>query len=550
MAKLIKKTEDYLYFDSDYLDLDNLITKDEKLFGFKLKQDKRYLKYYLKEKSINKLYDAGFFIEKEYEKNDFQEYFPKEKYRKNIIPNKKNIVLLTCGGFSPLHIGHIEMMNIAKKYVESKGYNVCGGIISPSHDNYVNQKRNGEAKMFILDRVIEAENLINKTQNNWLSVDLWEGSFVSVSVNFTSVIDRLYRTLNYNEQEKIEIVFVFGNDNYNFRYIFNREDKCICVKRNNNDAFVSQYEQSDLNVVLNGNSINHEISSNLIRKNGYKLNKIKTTNYFEIRNDVYESLSYLGLEKEKSVEIYEELANLFHQNVQGNPEILEVNVQNQIQKFNDLYEKEPFPFLSADLYIKSDVELNVSRKFDYLSGQVKSKNLILRNGNPLKQFNIPKGAYYLIDDDIASGYTIQQIKNNLPKDVEILGVMGLNDLVRDTNKIAFDIVDARDFILGAENGGLQVDIGHTIVRVPYFYPYVNLYTRSSVCSNKQKALTISIYKLNMNIYKYMEQKLNKKITVADIKANKDWLLYRNYSLDTSILDVLQNEYDLLLNTYC
>lgn len=550
MSKVIKKTEDYIYFDCDYLDLDNLVTKEEKLFGLKLKQDKRYLEYYLKVKSIKKLYDAGFFIEKEYFKNDFTEYFPKENYRKNMVKDKKNVVLIACGAFSPLHVGHIEMMNIAKSYVESQGYNVCGGIISPSHDNYVNQKRNGEAKMFILDRVIEAEKLIQSTQNDWLSIDLWEGAYVPVSINQTVVIDRIYRLLNDKEKEKMDVIFVFGSDNYAFRYIFMNHDKCICVKRNNTTALPPYSEQNELNVVLNGNTINNKVSSTSIRNNGYQLNKKETTDYFEIRNDIYESLNYLGLDKEKSIEMYQELANIFHKYVQGNPQILEVNVQEQIQKFNNIYAKNPIPFLSADLYIKSDIPLNVSRKFDYLSGQVQSKSLILRNGKTLKPFNIPKGSYYLIDDDITSGYTIQQIKNNLPKDVEIIGTMGLNDLVRNKNKIAFDIVDARDFILGAENCGLQVSIGHSVMRVPYFYPYVNLYNRASIYATKQKELTIAIYQFNINFYTYLEKKLNKKITVADLKSNQDWLLYRNYSKDTSILEILQNEWVLLLNTYC
>ena len=54
---------------------------------------------------------------------------------------KQRAILLATGSFNPIHTGHVDMMNFAKKELESLGkYTVIGGFMSPSHDSYVSTK--------------------------------------------------------------------------------------------------------------------------------------------------------------------------------------------------------------------------------------------------------------------------------------------------------------------------------------------------------------------------------------------------------------------------
>ena len=69
--------------------------------------------------------------------NDTNNNEPNFNYRDLIIPllsnadkNKENIVLLTTGAFNPIHRMHLEILNIAYKYLLSlKKYNVLCAFI-------------------------------------------------------------------------------------------------------------------------------------------------------------------------------------------------------------------------------------------------------------------------------------------------------------------------------------------------------------------------------------------------------------------------------------
>lgn len=61
---------------------------------------------------------------------------------KNLPKNAHPIVLLSTGGFCPLHEGHLQMMYLAKAALESAGKQVVGGYFSISHPSYVNTKTN------------------------------------------------------------------------------------------------------------------------------------------------------------------------------------------------------------------------------------------------------------------------------------------------------------------------------------------------------------------------------------------------------------------------
>ena len=170
----MKNYKPYLCFGRDFIDIDNPKTENEKIFSRKLKEDSRYLAIYLKHKSISHLYKTGFIIEPDIEKPIMSRYVNKEKYKSKLIKNKRNFVLVTTGAFSPLHKGHIDMLKTAKDYLVDNGHNVCGAIISPSHDNYVDYKHNGTKSMFAKDRILEADSVLKSLEeDDWISIDSW-----------------------------------------------------------------------------------------------------------------------------------------------------------------------------------------------------------------------------------------------------------------------------------------------------------------------------------------------------------------------------------------
>ena len=99
--------------------------------------------------------------------------------------NKPLALIVSTGSFSPIHCGHIKMLELAKEYIESLDYNIVQGVISLSHDKYVDIKNNGIAK---LDIGIRTNLVYEKIKNyDWLTVDRLEGELVSIPINFSTV---------------------------------------------------------------------------------------------------------------------------------------------------------------------------------------------------------------------------------------------------------------------------------------------------------------------------------------------------------------------------
>jgi nicotinic acid mononucleotide adenylyltransferase len=68
---------------------------------------------------------------------------------------KINAVIVLGGAFNPIHTQHIEIMNIAKKYLETEqNFNIEKGFLAPAPQGYVLQKMKN-------DLVIDTEHRIN-----------------------------------------------------------------------------------------------------------------------------------------------------------------------------------------------------------------------------------------------------------------------------------------------------------------------------------------------------------------------------------------------------
>lgn len=148
-------------------------------------------------------------------------------YKKEIMPllyksdsNMQNIILLTTGSFNPIHRMHLEILNIAYKYLLSfKKYNVLCAFISPSCDNYVKTKQPPlipfNLRCQMIQASIEEFNNENKNKgNNTVDIKIhkWEGSQEEF-IDFPYVIKAIQKQL-YPFGD-IKLLYVCGMDHYN-----------------------------------------------------------------------------------------------------------------------------------------------------------------------------------------------------------------------------------------------------------------------------------------------------------------------------------------------
>ncbi|CAF1465543.1 unnamed protein product [Rotaria sordida] len=89
--------------------------------------------------------------------------------------NQENVVLIKTGSMNPVHRSHISNMVRTKQYLERVyNFNVIGGYLSPTHDEYVHSKLgneliSGQHRIEMCRKAIEEAG-----QQHWLSVDMAE----------------------------------------------------------------------------------------------------------------------------------------------------------------------------------------------------------------------------------------------------------------------------------------------------------------------------------------------------------------------------------------
>lgn len=495
-------------FDKDFYPIKELkFSKNNKLKKFynTIKQDKLFLNYYLKCQSISKIIEAGYFTEKHPFQENFENIFTTPFNKLNIKKDRVNYILLSTGGFAPIHNGHINLLEQSKKYLENNNYHVAGGYISPSHDDYVLTKRNQNPNMNIYSRL----NIANKflLENEWIMVDPFEGLICKSSVNFTRIYNRLYKYLKYHYKDySFKIVFCYGSDNKNFSKVFETNNiLSICVNRDENII----KEENPYTIYIDKY---FKISSSEIRNNLILETKDYKDKFYYIRDD----LNYIDKSKYRK-----DILKIFNKYV-DNTKIVNVNEEKRFPNIDNI--------ISLDIYHKGKYNLNYSRLFNLCDNQIKSKKLIDRIGfsNNIEEIDLTK-EYILLDDDISSGTTINYIKNNILNKYKIKGFKTIIN-----NKDIYDVNDLRDFIFGSKNGGLTCSLPNgELVRVPYILPYIDIYNRASIEQKNIKDFSRDIVKLNSKIFKRKKIKDFDKNLILFLKSqgyNKN-KLFENYLND-------------------
>lgn len=512
-------------------------------FAWKVLRDKYYSEIYREYKNENLLVRAGF-VPDPFTLDEIDFYnidlltTPFDKLKSNIDTIDNPIVLLSTGGFYPIHNGHIKMMEDAKKVLTENGYDVVGGYLSLSHDDYIATKPYYISDQY--ERVNEDREYLKN--NDWLMIDPWESIYVRTPINFTDVIERLEQYLQKYVSRKIKVAYVFGGDNVEFMYCFKKSGIAVCLNRNGyNDLFESTKKIKNENMYFIENTEDTSLlSSRNIRENQSKIE----VSYKDVGNYLIRNESLLPLEnlirddnKELLKQLQEEFLNKFMRvlsNCFDNKIFIKViNMEFQLKDaYNYLQEQKT---INLDSYFRGTYNLEVSRLFNISSYQDKYIELIGRLGHESieEQVNkIDKGNYILVDDDSVTGRTLKSIKKMLPSKVKIEQTYLLANSI---NEKVFDVVDLRDFIVGTKNSGLVVKLPNgKYTRAPYMMPYVNLTTRASIPPSKEREFSILVWQINKDFY----EKYNKNFQLKDADSNFITLMkYVGFNDNDLLIDI-------------
>ncbi len=395
--------------------------------------------------------EAGWFQEAHPQPDKFGSLWamtPKHKQQESVLVSSKlynDIVLLSTGGFAPIHDGHIAMMETAKAHMESKGFRVVSGYISPGHDDYVVSHKG--VSISAPERLAYANEKLK--YHPWLMVDPWEAIGNFCSVNYTSVIDHLEKLLHRR------VCYVVGSDNARFSLAFKDRGLCCVVQRS-------------ADVLPNPKYRNRSYSSH--SKHVFIAeNDPITGSSTEVRSDfVFGEAKKKKLTlrvcpaSEKYIERLLSILNDYYFDVQ----LIHLVSQKLPEGILNL--------ISLDQMIKSPFgNLEMSR--DYIEGGYCKIGYTNRPSTPslMEQIQAFAGMNVsLFDDDVYSGGTMRKA-TMLLKSVgcSIISYHALSFANGDES----EIMDSRD-LLPIQNGGLVVN-GK---RVPYIYPYVCPHVRASV----------------------------------------------------------------------
>ena len=499
-----------------------------------IKEDPFYESILEKFSDFGLVFKAGYLQEK-------YPYFSKESLQSNnflVTPihkiqnninhkssSKEYVVLLTTGGFNPLHQGHINMMENAKSELEKDGFEVLGGYFSPGHDIYISEKGSFH-KLNIIDRLEYCRKLIS--ESDWLMVDPWEGLYNKAPVNFTTVIQRLSAYLSFNvlTAKTIHVAYVFGSDNAYFSYAFNKRGISVCISRPGfekqflevkNDTRLLKCKNTYFVSPKNCNALSSRTLAPEVFKQIADNNKSVYKDGFLLilRNDLTWATQRFNKQVqkkdlEKRISVFREKLICAIEKYFGLGELLKIETM-QIDEQKTIISKhcQNKPIISLDPCVKKEVNLGVSRYYNLFSDENTFKishrpgyKSLISQIKEIKKDHI----YFLLDDDSYTGTTISFVQNMLKKnDVKVDSFITTVQSQNKLRKSNFNLCDLRDFLVGSKEGGLVCNLREEIVtRCPYILPYVKPSNRFSLPVHKDKEFSKVIWELNFQFYDGLE----------------------------------------------
>jgi len=481
-------------------------------------RDVFYRSYYLKTGSQEKLVKAGF-IEQACVSPDLNHQarwsiLPLMKLHKELATitahEQDIVVLLSTGGFCPLHDEHFMLMSKAKLALEKQNKKVIAGFFSPSHPDYIKSKPHTE--LYCAKEHIDT--LSHRlAEHGWLDIWLWEFMENNKPINFTDVILRLESELavHIKTTRAIKVAYVFGGDNAHFAYAFMERGMAVCLSRPGSAELFTQVKDDPLFLgndtiffIENENPLS--LSSKKIRKTN-PLKKSKRCHTFYLRDDNIScqlwqrEMPTFNFIKEKN-KFLDQLVMLFYTIYR--PQTLDftlkvTSAKQQISFIEKMLADKTI--LSLDPCYKAEFNLGISRCFRFGLPEIKLGYIARPESDTLeKQMSmLPKQPYCLVDDDSHSGKTIQYIKQLLAEE-HVIAEHYVSTQCTDKNELE-DIGDLRDFIIGAYQGGLVIRLpNQKIARVPYIYPYVLPSQRYQCPPEDNLIFSLKVWELNKEFF--------------------------------------------------
>jgi nicotinic acid mononucleotide adenylyltransferase len=493
----------------------------------------RYYSNLLEQTDMETVVGAGWFDDKLTEPLNEDLRFYTTALEQITRTNEKEVaVLYYMGCFAPIHEGHITVMKLAKEAVEAQtGLPVVAGYYAPDHDAYVGTKTKDPAYK-AAERVAYIQS--HPEVEEWMHVDVWPALYAPKDLNFTTLYDRFNKYMKkwLPLDVKVKLYCVFGGDNYLFANAFSEYGYGVCVPR--------QGVEMDKTLLLPNERViwsekgSNDLSSTKVRamlaaENAKKANDDK---FYVLRDDL--ELAFPKTPNTITGKIIAQaLSILLRTHTGKNVEV--VDVMEQVEKFQT--EK---PFISLDCFLETEHKLELTRVFNASETQKFSKLHTNRTGTaPIEEqlLTIPEGVYDLVDDDIATGATMNTVASLLNQ--HGIQVGDFRCLLESYGEEIYDVLDMRDFVLGARNGGLTVrTISGETTRAMYAVPYVNLVTRAKMNPVKAIAFSLEVWKMNHSIYRDSE------LTVGDISDSQDYSLF-GFSKDMTVEDLCAHHIGLL-----
>jgi nicotinic acid mononucleotide adenylyltransferase len=435
-------------------------------------------------------YDAGFFLDEDPDDAplDDVDWWVTPRPRRSVA-GARRVVLLSTGGFCPPHAGHIAMMERAREAAEAAGLTALGGYLSPGHDAYLRMKC-GDAAIPATERLQQCARLAEAS--DWLSVDPWEALHRKVSVNYTDVAARLRTYLRGHVDPEIEVLYVCGGDNARFALSFVDDGGCIVVGR----PGAERIERELRDRLARAERIlwapgDHPAASRAIRSPVWSTPARKIV----VRLEDERAVRTLGLGPELA-SFQRELVVLLEEHAR----VRTVAISCEAPRAG---------VLSLDPFASGEHDLAISRLFAL--GGYQALGHVARPGAPplaAQLAEIPAGEYVLREDDRVTGKTLEAVLAMLPA-----GVRVTRSEIAIEHDADEDVADSRDFLLGADEGGLVVELPDgSIGRAPYVLPYVDPAARASVAPERVHDFSKRVWELNARLFE------GTRLTVADLPA--------------------------------
>jgi hypothetical protein len=298
-----------------------------------------------------------------------------------------------------------------------------------------------------------------------------------------------------------DIAYVYGSDNAGFSWLFNSVDGIlgVCVGRGNDNGKFEKYQEMFEN--------NDHVIFSKVKRSHYNLSstKVRSRQIYLIRDDsdaVTENIVKYStkskIESANSVMV-EKIAKIIRDRIPSSVNMRIVNLTEQ----KLLFRKDiniTTPTISLDMHFQGDYQIGLTRVFN-ASGEQEtpigfaSRNTLTSEENEVSI--IPPGEYTLIEDDVASGATLDYIIGKLlHRGIVIKDILLMNRVVGEN---FFDVVDMRDFIIGSTQSGLTIrQSDGNLMKAPYCFPYVNLCSRAKL--NENMNASYEIWKANLEYY--------------------------------------------------